>query len=58
MNPILLWHYLVNAKINIHTNIPNIIKYFFKLIFSFKINLEAKIVITIELDVITETVDT
>ncbi len=32
--------------------------YFFKVIFSFNITLEAKIVITIELEVITDTVDT
>lgn len=43
---------------NTHINIPNIIIYFLKIIFSFNINLEAKIVITIELDVITDTVDT
>lgn len=41
-----------------HKNTPIIIKYFFQLIFSFSINLDANIVITIELEVITDTIDT
>lgn len=41
-----------------HANIPDIIQYFLIVIFSFSINLEARIVITIELEVITDTIDT
>lgn len=39
-------------------NTPNIIKYFFQLIFSFNISLDAKTVITIELVFITEITET
>ena len=46
------------AKINTHIVIPNIIIYFCQLNFSFKINLEDKIVTTIELVVITEIIET
>lgn len=48
----------IKAKIKTHINIPKIIKYFLKLIFSFNINLEANIVITIELVLITEITET
>ena len=46
------------AKINTHIVIPNIIIYFCQLNFSFKINLAAIRVITIELEFITEVIET
>ena len=46
------------AKARTHIKIPVIIIYFFHPTFSFKINLEAKIVTTIELVLITETAET
>lgn len=50
----LLSFHFINDKIKTHKNIPNIIKYFFHVIFSFNINLDANTVITIELVLITE----
>ena len=56
-NSTYVFHF-INANIRTHTNIPSIIKYFFQLIFSFNINLDASIVIIIELVLITETIET
>lgn len=50
--------YYIHDKTKTHINIPNIIRYFFQLIFSFNINLDASIVIIIELVLITETIET
>lgn len=58
MTSLFIFYLLINAKIKTHINIPNIIKYFFQVIFSFNINLDAKIVITIELVLITEITET
>lgn len=48
----------ISDKISTHINILNIIAYFFHVTFSFSINLDAKIVITIELVLITEITET
>ena len=48
----------IKAKIKTHINIPKIIKYFFKPIFSFNNYLDTKIVIIIELVLIIEIIET